>query len=61
MMAPAAPASDVNGFLVGMAIGGLGFGLYMAVELAFVVDALPDPATAAKDLGIAGAVRRFSV
>ncbi len=45
-------ASDFNGFLVGMAIGGLGFGIYVAVDLALVVDVLPDPASAAKDLGV---------
>ena len=45
-------ASSFNGFLVGLAIGGLGFGLYMAVDLALVVDVLPDPDTAAKDLGV---------
>ena len=45
-------ASNFNGFLVGMAIGGLGFGVYMAVDLALVVDVLPDPASAAKDLGV---------
>ena len=47
-----AVASSFNGFLVGMAIGGLGFGLYMAVDLALVADVLPDSATAAKDLGV---------
>ena len=41
-----------SGYLVGMAIGGLGFGMYMAVDLALVVDVLPDPLTAAKDLGV---------
>ncbi len=35
-------ATDFNGFLVGMAIGGLGFGMYMAVDLALVADVLPD-------------------
>jgi MFS family permease len=56
-------ASDFNGFLVGMAIGGLGFGVYVAVDLALVVDVLPDSDNAAKDLGvlnIAGALP-FSV
>jgi MFS family permease len=56
-------ASSFNGFLVGMAIGGLGFGVYTAVDLALVVDVLPDKDNAAKDLGvlnIAGALP-FSV
>ena len=44
--------ADVNGFLVGMAIGGLGFGLYMAVDLALVVDVLPGTDDAAKNLGV---------
>jgi len=47
-----AAASNFNGFLVGMAIGGLGFGVYMAVDLALVADVLPDKANAAKDLGV---------
>jgi Major Facilitator Superfamily len=45
-------ASNFNGFLVGMAIGGLGFGMYVAVDLALVVDVLPDKDNAAKDLGV---------
>jgi MFS family permease len=45
-------ATDVNGFLVGMAIGGLGFGVYVAVDLALAADVLPDTASAAKDLGV---------
>jgi MFS family permease len=56
-------ASSFNGFLVGMAIGGLGFGVYVAVDLALAADVLPDRASAAKDLGvfnIAGALP-FSV
>jgi MFS family permease len=47
-----AVAGDFNGFLVGMAISGLGFGMYMAVDLALVTDVLPDPDNAAKDLGV---------
>ena len=35
-----------------MAISGLGFGVYLAVDLALVVDVLPNPDTAAKDLGV---------
>jgi MFS family permease len=56
-------ASSFNGFLVGMAIGGLGFGMYMAVDLALVADVLPEKDNTAKDLGvlnIAGALP-FSV
>jgi MFS family permease len=45
-------ASNFNGFLVGMAIGGLGFGVYVAVDLALVADVLPDKDNAAKDLGV---------
>ena len=47
-----AVASDFNGFLVGVAISGLGFGIYMAVDLALVADVLPNKANAAKDLGV---------
>ena len=47
-----AVASNFNGFLVGMAIGGLGFGIYVAVDLALVVGVLPDKDNAAKDLGV---------
>jgi MFS family permease len=45
-------ASSFDGFLVGMAISGLGFGMYVAVDLALVADVLPDKANAAKDLGV---------
>ncbi len=45
-------ASNFNGFLVGMAISGLGFGVYVAVDLALVVDVLHDTHNAAKDLGV---------
>jgi MFS family permease len=47
-----ASASSFNGFLVGMAIGGLGFGVYVTVDLALVVDVLPGKDNAAKDLGV---------
>jgi MFS family permease len=47
-----AVATTFNGFLVGMAIGGLGFGVYVAVDLALAADVLPDKASAAKDLGV---------
>ena len=45
-------ASHFSGFLVGMAISGLGFGVYAAVDLGLVVDVLPDKRNAAKDLGV---------
>jgi MFS family permease len=47
-----AVAVDLDAYLVGMAISGLGFGVYMAVDLALVVDVLTDDASAAKDLGV---------
>ncbi|MDQ6949139.1 MAG: MFS transporter, partial [Actinomycetota bacterium] len=47
-----AGAGDVRGYLIGMALGGLGFGMYMAVDLALVADVLPDSDNAAKDLGV---------
>jgi MFS family permease len=47
-----AVATNFNGFLVGMAISGLGFGMYVAVDLALVADVLPKRADAAKDLGV---------
>ncbi len=47
-----AGAGTFEGYLVGMGLGGLGFGIYMAVDLALVVDVLTDPMTAAKDLGV---------
>jgi MFS family permease len=45
-------ASNFNGFLVGMAISGIGFGMYIAVDLALVADVLPNKDNAAKDLGV---------
>jgi MFS family permease len=47
-----AMASNFNGFLVGMAISGLGFGVFAAVDLALVADVLPNPGHNAKDLGV---------
>jgi MFS family permease len=47
-----AAASDLSGYLTGMAVSGLGFGMYMAVDLALVVDVLPSTGSSAKDLGV---------
>ena len=47
-----AAAADLPGYLVGMTISGLGFGMYMAVDLALVVDVLPGSGSNAKDLGV---------
>ena len=46
-----ATASSFDGYLVGMAIGGLGFGMYVAVDLALVADVLSKKNNA-KDLGV---------
>ena len=47
-----ASATHFDAFLVGMAIAGLGFGVYVAVDLALVADVLPDGSSTAKDLGV---------
>lgn len=51
-LAVIAASHTFGGYLLGMALGGIGFGMYMAVDLALVVDVLSDPLTAAKDLGV---------
>jgi MFS family permease len=48
-----AMVSSYEGFLVAMVIAGAGLGAYVAVDLALVVDVLPDRAEVAKDLGVA--------
>ncbi|GAA2828207.1 MFS transporter [Kribbella solani] len=48
-----ATAGTFGAFLIGMVIGGLALGAYLAVDLALVAQVLPDGgATAAKDLGV---------
>ncbi|GAA3813983.1 MFS transporter [Nocardioides panacisoli] len=47
-----ASSTDLDRFLVGMALAGLGFGVYVAVDLALVADVLPDDSSTAKDLGV---------
>ncbi|RBY83638.1 hypothetical protein DQ238_00670 [Geodermatophilus sp. TF02-6] len=47
-----AVAGSFGVFLVGMAITGIGEGAYLAVDLALVADVLPDPAEAAKEMGV---------
>jgi MFS family permease len=47
-----ATADGFGGYVVGMTIGGFGFGMYMAVDLALVVDVLGDSRSSAKDLGV---------
>jgi MFS family permease len=47
--------ASANGFttvLIAQIILGLGGGMFYAVDLALVTDVLPDPDTAAKDLGV---------
>ncbi|MGN6576035.1 MAG: MFS transporter [Nocardioides sp.] len=51
-MATIATAGGPAGYLTGMAISGLGFGMYMAVDLALVVDVLRPTHSSAKDLGV---------
>jgi MFS family permease len=47
-----AVASDFPMFLVAVALSGLGFGIYIAVDLALVTEVLPNNNSAAKDLGV---------
>jgi hypothetical protein len=47
-----AVASTFGGYLTGMALGGVGLGMYMAVDLALVVDVLPGTDSVATDLGV---------
>ena len=47
-----AGSHSFDGYLIGMAVSGIGFGMYMAVDLALVVDVLPAADNAAKDLGV---------
>jgi MFS family permease len=45
-------AGDITAYLIAMAIAGLGFGLYLAVDLALAVDVLPKGDRAASYLGV---------
>lgn len=46
-------ANDLTLFYCGIAVASIGFGVYMAVDQALVVDVLPDREThAAKNLGV---------
>ncbi|SMG41773.1 MFS transporter [Agreia pratensis] len=43
---------DVSGFFILEALLGLAFGIYVGVDLALVVDVLPNPEDSGKDLGV---------
>ena len=45
-------AGDMTAYLIAMAVAGLGFGLYLAVDLALAVDVLPKTDRAATHLGV---------
>src|SRR6185312_7140736 len=45
-------AGDFSAFLVGVAVSGVGFGVYVAVDLALVTEVLPSAADTAKDMGV---------
>jgi MFS family permease len=45
-------ADSFTAFLIGVAVSGIGFGVYVAVDLALVTEVLPSAADTAKDLGV---------
>ncbi|WP_020660102.1 MFS transporter [Amycolatopsis benzoatilytica] len=45
-------ADTIGGFYVAEIVLGAGYGVYMGVDLALVVDVLPNPDDSAKDLGV---------
>ena len=47
-----AMAGSFETFLVGVAIMGIGMGVYLAVDFALITQVLPDPKNPAKDIGI---------
>lgn len=51
-MALLSVATGVAAYVTALAVSGVGFGLYFAVDLALVTEVLPDPDDAAKDLGV---------
>jgi MFS family permease len=51
-MCAVALAGSFGVFLVAAALGGLGFGIYVAVDLALVTEVIPSHRDAAKDLGV---------
>lgn len=51
-LAVVAFSDSVPAFIVGVAIAGVGQGLYVSVELAIVAEVVTDPTTAARDFGV---------
>ncbi|MEV4732381.1 MFS transporter [Saccharopolyspora sp. NPDC049426] len=47
-----AHAESVTGFYAAEVVLGVGFGVYVAIDLALVLDVLPNPDEAGKDLGV---------
>ena len=45
-------AGSTSGFYWAELVIGIGFGIYIAVDLALVIDVLPNPDDTAKDLGV---------
>ncbi|MGC3992603.1 MAG: MFS transporter [Propionicimonas sp.] len=45
-------ATSFEAFLVGVAVMGIGMGVYLAVDFALITQVLPDPKNPAKDIGI---------
>ena len=58
-LAMIATADGIGGYLLGMAICGVGFGMYMAVTSLSSSTCCPDPDSAAKDLGVLNIAERL--
>ncbi|MGK9220373.1 MULTISPECIES: MFS transporter [unclassified Microbacterium] len=48
----ASVVTGFNGYLLAMGIAGIGYGAFLAVDLALVADVLPDPDNAGKDMAV---------
>ncbi|MFG6280533.1 MFS transporter [Microbacterium sp. S16(2024)] len=51
-LVPPLLSPSIEAFYIWAAINGIAFGTYMAIDMALIIDVLPDPSRIAKDLGV---------